>query len=245
MDDIRPTEASTWDAGAPPYLRVKHHVLTHILAGDWAVGDRIPSEHDLKAQFGVARMTVNRAIRELTDEGYVSRAVGAGTYVSDRRAVGAAIPLRDITEEARAAGKSLRVRVVSSLRTRANGSTAARLRIARNELVFCTILVRWMGNTPIQLEERWVNARLAPSFENLDFEGKSVDEQLMRLSSEVHSTHEVSAVVPLGRERTLLALAHGEACLRLTSTLMAGDETLSVADLYMPGSRYVLPGRFL
>lgn len=245
MADSSGTETDAGNAGGPPYRRVKHHVLSHILAGDWEVGDRIPSEHDLKGQFGVSRMTVNRAIRELTDEGYVSRTVGVGTFVSDRRATGSSIAINDITDAAKAAGRRLQVRVVSCSRTRASTATAARLGVATGNPVVCAVLVRWIGNSPVQLEERWVNALLAPNFETLDLERQNADEYLLRLSPDTHSAHEVAAVVLLGRDRTLLALSPGEPCLRLTSTIASGDEILSVADLYMPGSRYVLPGRFL
>ena len=245
MADHRPAEAADGDASAPAYRRVKDHVLTHILAGDWQVGERIPSEHDLKAQFGVARMTVHRAIRELTEEGYVSRTVGAGTFVVDRRVMGSSIPIRDIADEAGATGRRVRVHLMSRFRSRASPEVAARLRVAPGHPLFCATLVRWIGNTPLQLEERWVNAALAPAFEEIDLERGSPDDHLLRLLPKTRASHEVAAVVPKGKERRILALSPGEACLRLTSILMVEDEVLSVADLYTPGSRYVLPGRFL
>lgn len=235
----------TGDGSAPAYRRVKDHVLGHIRAGHWSVGERIPSEHDLKNQFRVSRMTVHRAIRELTDEGYVSRTVGAGTFVADRRASGSAIPIRDITKEARASGRRVRVRIVSQSRAQAGRGAAARLGIAPGAPAFCLTLVRWIGNTPVQLEERWVNAALAPDFIEHDFEQECADEALLRSVPDAHIAHEVTAVVLKGKERTLLALGPGEPCLRLTSTLTVDSAVLSVADLYMPGSRYALPGRFL
>ena len=233
------------DASAPAYRRVKDHVLGHILAGHWQVGDRIPSEHDLKDQFGVSRMTVHRAIRELTDEGYVSRTVGAGTFVADTRAIGSSISIRDIADEAHAAGRRVRIHLVSRSRSRAGTGIAGRLRVAPGAPLFCATLVSWIDNVPIQLEERWVNASLAPDFDSLDLERDRADVELMRLAPKAFMAHEVAAVVPKGRERTLLALSPGEACLRLTSTLTLGDEVLSLADRYLPGSRFALPGRFL
>lgn len=245
MADGRHVEAEAGDEAAPAYRRVKDHVLTHILAGDWDVGERIPSEHELKAQFGVSRMTVHRAIRELTDEGYVSRAVGAGTFVADRRVSESAISIRDIVDEARTSGRRVRVRVITHTRTRAGPAIAARLGVALGDPLFCATLVRWIGNTPLQLEARWVNAAMAPAFETFDLERDSADDQLLRLLPKTRAAHEVAAVVLKGKERTLLALGPGEACLKLTSVLTIDDEVLSVADLYMPGRRYALPGRFL
>ena len=54
---------------APPYARVKQFLKDGLAAGRWPPGALMPSEAELVAQFGVSRMTVNRALRELQAEG--------------------------------------------------------------------------------------------------------------------------------------------------------------------------------
>lgn len=245
MADRVPAGMVADEANGPAYRRVKDHVLSHILAGDWVVGDRIPSEHELKNQFGVSRMTVHRALRELTEEGYVSRTVGAGTFVADRRATGSTLKLRDINDEARDAGRRCRPRHVGMSRGAAGAENAARLGIRPGSPIFCVTIVRWLGSVPVQLEERWVNATLVPSFFDHDLEREAPAAVLARLAPDGVLTHEVRAVAAKGKTRTLLAMQPGEPCLLVTSTLSVGDAVLSVADLYHPGSRYALPGRFL
>jgi GntR family transcriptional regulator, arabinose operon transcriptional repressor len=49
--------------------------------GKWKAGERIPSEAELVEQFGVSRITVGRAVRDLEDDGLVERRRGAGTFV--------------------------------------------------------------------------------------------------------------------------------------------------------------------
>ena len=49
------------------YARVKQHLLEGMARGDWAAGARLPSESELVAKFGLSRMTVNRALRELAN----------------------------------------------------------------------------------------------------------------------------------------------------------------------------------
>lgn len=44
--------------------------------------DPVPSEATLMQQFGISRMTVNRALRELNQEGMVTRVQGSGTFVA-------------------------------------------------------------------------------------------------------------------------------------------------------------------
>lgn len=68
---------------APFYEKVKQAISEKIAAGVWRPHDRIPSEAELVAQFGFSRMTINRALRELTDEGLLVRLQGVGTFVAE------------------------------------------------------------------------------------------------------------------------------------------------------------------
>ena len=49
------------------YEQVKDHISRKIQEGVWRAGDRLPSENELVTQFGISRMTVNRALRELVE----------------------------------------------------------------------------------------------------------------------------------------------------------------------------------
>jgi GntR family histidine utilization transcriptional repressor len=60
--------------------------LVRILSGDWRPGDRIASEAELVRDLGVSRMTINRALRELTLEGQLIRVQGVGTFVAESKA---------------------------------------------------------------------------------------------------------------------------------------------------------------
>ena len=82
----------------PAYQRVKQHVLEHIQNGLWKEGDAIPGEEALAREFGVSRMTVNRAIRELSDEQIVERVQGSGTYVAQQKYQATLVEIRNIAE---------------------------------------------------------------------------------------------------------------------------------------------------
>ena len=59
----------------------RDEALRRIRARDWPPGSRIPDEADLAAEWGVARATVNRALRDLADAGYLDRRRKGGTRV--------------------------------------------------------------------------------------------------------------------------------------------------------------------
>lgn len=65
----------------PKYQQVHHSLRADIEAGRWGPGDRLPSEAELVEVFGVSRITVGRAMRDLQREGLVERRPGSGTYV--------------------------------------------------------------------------------------------------------------------------------------------------------------------
>jgi GntR family transcriptional regulator of arabinose operon len=66
----------------PKYQQVRHAVRADIEGGRWGPGDRLPSEAELVEVFGVSRITVGRAMRDLQREGLVERRPGSGTYVA-------------------------------------------------------------------------------------------------------------------------------------------------------------------
>src|SRR5512144_2904659 len=86
-------------APAAPYARVKHFLKEGLGHGRWAPGSLMPSEAELVARFGVSRMTVTRALRELQAEGLVERVQGVGTFAAHLYRVSSTLTIRDLHEE--------------------------------------------------------------------------------------------------------------------------------------------------
>lgn len=68
----------------PPYQQVANALRASILTKKFEPGDKLPSGPDLAEQFGVARMTIQQAMRLLRDEGLVVSRQGSGVYVRER-----------------------------------------------------------------------------------------------------------------------------------------------------------------
>jgi biotin operon repressor len=66
---------------APPYEQIAHLLRHAITSRQLAPGERLPAETKLAEHFGVARMTVRRAVQKLRDEGLVVSASGRGVVV--------------------------------------------------------------------------------------------------------------------------------------------------------------------
>ena len=65
---------------APKYVQIQNYILQKIESGEYAAGDKIPSEIELARQFDVSRLTVNTAVKELANSGIVERVQGKGPF---------------------------------------------------------------------------------------------------------------------------------------------------------------------
>lgn len=65
----------------PKYGLLMDALRARVRSGTYRVGEMIPSEPRLQAEFGVSRVTVRRAIDELAREGLLRKEQGRGTYV--------------------------------------------------------------------------------------------------------------------------------------------------------------------
>ena len=114
----------------PAYLQVKEFIQQHISSGEWRPGDPVPSEATLMQQFGISRMTVNRALRELSAEGMVTRVQGLGTFVAELHRIASNLTIRDIQEEVVERGHVHAARVLLSQAEKASSELAQSLGLA-------------------------------------------------------------------------------------------------------------------
>src|ERR1700685_3670322 len=153
----------------PLYLKVKRHILDTIGSGKWATSARVPSENDIVKTFGVSRMTANRALRELRDERVLVRIAGVGSFVADRHAHAHPLQIRGIADEIRERGHVHRAEIVSLERVRAVAELAEDFGIAARSELYCSVIVHFENDRPIQLEDRYVLPKLAPDYLKVDF----------------------------------------------------------------------------
>jgi GntR family transcriptional regulator, histidine utilization repressor len=231
---------------AVPFQRIKALVREKVRTGEWAVGDRIPSELDLASAFGVARMTVNRALRELTEDGTLERVTGVGTFVAEAKPQSNMLMIAHIREEIISRGHEYSCRVVLQEREFAEFDIARALGVAPNDHVYHFICVHMDNGRPLQLEDRYVNPRMAPEFLDQDFTIEPASEYLYNNVShyELEIEHVVDAAHPTRNQAKLLELDAGEPCLILTRRTWTGGIPVTVVKLVHPANRYSLVSRF-
>ncbi len=232
------------NAGVPSFQQIKNHILQRIHAGEWKEGDQIPTEAALGRQFGVARMTVNRALRELASEQSVSRIRGAGTYVTQQKYQSTLVAIRSIADEVRARGHRHACAVKLLENMRAPAALARKFDARRGIRLFHSILVHYENEIQIQVEDRWVNAALAPDYLRQDFAHSTPNEYLMRVAPLQGVSYRIEAKLPPAEIRERLAMPAGEPCLVLYRTTRSMGTVASVVTMWHPASRYQLTGSF-
>jgi len=228
----------------PLYLQLKRHILENIDSGKWTAADRVPSENEIVRAFGVSRMTANRALRELRDEGVLVRIAGVGSFVAERQAHAHPLEIGSIAEEIRARGSVHRTAVIARERVRAVARLAEDFRVAPGTLLFFSALVHHENGRPVQLEDRHVLAELAPDYLGVDFRRTTPYDYLTKTAPLQEAEHVLRAVMPDARTRRLLAMKCNEPCLLVIRRTWSAGRIASVAKLFYPGPRYELSGRF-
>jgi GntR family histidine utilization transcriptional repressor len=228
----------------PLYLKVKTHILDNIGSGKWGAATRVPSENEIVKSFGVSRMTANRALKELRDEGVLVRIAGVGSFVADRHLRAHPLEIRSIADEIRERGHVHRAEIVSLERVRAVGELCEDFGVAPHSELYGSVIVHFENDRPVQLEDRYVSPQLAPDYLTVDFNRTTPYDYLIKAAPLQEAEHLLRAVMPDERTRKLLTMKRNEPCLLVIRRTWTHGRIASVARLYHPGSRYEMSGRF-
>lgn len=228
----------------PAYEQVKAFIKGQISAGIWRPGDVVPSESALQQQFGLSRMTVNRAVKELAVEGVVTRVQGSGTVVAQLHQISSTLAVRDIHEEVLERGHVHSTRVISLGRVRADKLLASVFQVPARSTLFRSVMVHLENDVPIQLEERFVNPVSAPHYLEQDFHKVTPTRYLMEHAPLTQASYTIAAAPASEEDAKQLQVTPGDACLSMTRTTTSGQAVASYVRLVYPGTRYRFHGFF-
>ncbi len=231
-------------ANVPIFQRIKDYLLAQIQAGHWKEGDAIPSEQELAKQFGVSRMTVNRAVRELSSEQILTRVQGSGTYVAQHKYQATLVEIKSIADEVRSRGHQHRSELHLLERGKASEQMAFPFGVRAGHPLFHSVIVHFENDIPIQVEDRWVNPEVAPDYMQQDFSVITPNEYLMAVAPLQGVNYSIEALGPPRDIAEMLHISPKEACLVLKRRTLSKGLAASVATMWHPGNRYQFAGSF-
>ena len=140
----------------PVHISIRDDLRMRLSAGEWAAGDRLPSETELAARYGVARMTIRQAIGALASDGAVIRRQGLGTFAADRRPTRTADLLLSFTEEMRRQGRQVETRLISAAVEQPPPAARDALQLRPSAAAVAVRRVRLVDSCPIVVQNSWL-----------------------------------------------------------------------------------------
>ena len=220
------------------YKDVKSDILSKITKGEWALGSLIPNEVDLAMTYGCVRSTVNRAMRELAEEGLIERRRKSGTRVRMTPIRQARFDIPIVRAEIEAKSDEYRYSLVSSSVEPAPGWLCARLKLSQKSEVLRLVCMHYADGDPYQHEDRWINLVSLPQAQTVNFSDIGPNEWLV--STIPFSDVEISFSAGLADQRLndYLTCALGDPVFTIErSTWWEGQAVTYVRLTYKPGHR--------
>ncbi len=226
------------------YRQIMEYILDKIDSGEWLVHQKIPSETKLVDIFQTSRMTVNRALRELTNSGHLIRKQGNGTFIAPAKSQSALLEINSIAEEIRNKGCEYSSDVHLLCEEKAPLELANHMELKPYSSVFHSIVVHKADGVPILLVDRFINPEIFPGYIDQDFTKTAITQYLLKAAPVEKIQHVVEALIPPSWIRELLDINAAEPCLVLYRKTWSFQQVATKSTLYYPGSRYRLEGTF-
>ncbi len=216
---------------------IKAEVLRRIRARDWPPGGMIPSEEDLAVEFGVARNTVNRALRDLAGAGVLERKRKAGTRVAALPIRKATLDIPVIRQEVEARGQIHGFQVLKQAFMSAPVPVASRLGLDPAMRLLYLETLHLADNRPFAHETRWLNSDVLPR-PLPDFNALSANEWLVAHVAYVTGDIAFTAEAANAREAAVLGVAPGTALFITERMTWTADSPITFVRLaHAPGYR--------
>jgi GntR family histidine utilization transcriptional repressor len=118
------------------------------------------------------------------------------------------------------------------------------MNIKPKQIVFHSLMLHYDNDTPVQLEDRYVNSLVAPDYLTRNFTIQTPHVYLSAVAPLTEGEHIVEAVLPTSKEAAWLQIDQTAPCLLLRRKTWSNQDIVTWVRLLYPGSRYRLEGRF-
>ncbi|MBF0659188.1 UTRA domain-containing protein [Psychrobacter sp. NG25] len=240
----------------PAYQRIKNAILDNIHSGKWQAGNAISTEMALAEEFGVSRMTVNRALKELSEERVLERRQGSGTFVAQQQFNHTFVEVRNIAQDLKSANRDYRAEVVSKRAITADmlddelrrdfgiNKVESSLGTDSSEasVLYEVKIIHFADGQPIQFEERWVDAAKVPAFIEQDFSVVNTSDYLIAKSPLERGSYTIRALAAPDEIANFLQVLPQSPTLVLCRQTYSAGQVVTFVKMWHAGDRYQFSG---
>lgn len=223
--------------------RIRADIEGQIRSGAWPPGARIPTEHELVAQYGCARMTVHKAISALVAKGLIERRRKAGSFVARPHVQTAVIEIPDIAAIISARGEAYRFELLRRERAGQPAEGAALAGFEMGEAPLALDGLHLANGRPFCLEHRLISLAAAPAAGEVDFGAIAPGSWLLGHIPWTQARHRITARAA-GAAAAPLKLARSGPCLQVERWTWRQGQPVTFARQIFPADQYDLIADF-
>ncbi|WP_172297245.1 GntR family transcriptional regulator [Pseudoruegeria sp. HB172150] len=217
---------------------VQAELLRRINEREWVPGSLLPTEAELAGEFGCARTTVNRAMRELAEAGLLDRKRRAGTRVALHPTSRVVLDIPIIRQEVEQRGARWHHALLEQRTEPAPTSVTSRMDLSAGTKMLHVRSLHFADNHPFLLEDRWLNLAALADAETVDFGKVTSNEWLIQNVPYTTGDISFSAISTDADTASLLEAQEGEAVFVVDRLTWNEREPItSVRLTYAPGYR--------
>lgn len=225
----------------PLHQQIRRDIADQIRLGQLRPGDKIPFEHELMQTYGCARMTVNKALSTLSDEGLLERRKRAGTFVRVPRLDSTVLDIPDIQSEITSKGETYRFELVS--RAVRRPKSAEEVELAGDGPVLVLKGIHFADGRPLAIEHRLINLSAVPEAADIDYSHQSPGHWLLQAVPWTRAESQIAAEVASAATLRMADWPKGTACLVIERKTWRGSERITTVRQTFDGAGYRLVAR--
>ncbi len=225
----------------PLYTQIKEVLRERILDGTYPAHSKLPSESELINTFGVSRITVRQALRDLQKEGLTFSIQGKGTFVTKPKAVQELTRLQGFGEAMARKGYETYSKLVNAKETEASRDVARALDLSQGAPVIQIERVRYLNRSPVSLDVSYFPADVGRRLMQEDLASRDIFDIIENdydLGLEAADLT-IDATIATRRLGKLLGVEEGSPILRIERlTYVRGGRPMDFEYLYYTGDSY-------
>lgn len=225
----------------PLYYQLKDIICELIENEELRPNDPIPPERELCEYHGVSRMTVNKAITNLVNEGLLFREQGKGTFVAKPKEGYQLSRLLSFTEDMKAKGLQVDTRIISFQKKSATRKIQKALGLLEKENVFEIKRLRLVEHEPYALETAYLPVKLCEGLSAEKLDNKSLYDVLRsEYGLNMDYAHQtIEAVIVDEYESEILQVPEKSIALMLSrKTYLEGERPMEYTKAVYRGDKY-------
>jgi len=184
----------------PLYKQLSDILKQKILNGEYNAGEAIQGERHLEKLYGVSRITVRKAIEELTQEGFLYNVHGKGTFVATKQIERPLAQLLGVVEELED-GLNTSIQLISKVEEPASLEVSEGLQIEDGDQVCKIVRLIWENYIPLLIDYSYLPSVIGQLLNNVDLSKDLIYRQLELCGYSIsHGEQWISAGLPYNDE---------------------------------------------